>query len=127
MTNKFIIAGLFFVFILLSGVWLSRTGRPLNVLILTIHKLISLAAVVYLGITVYRIHQVAPLNPAATGAIAVTLVFFIGLFATGGILSAAKTVPALVLKIHQVMPYLVILSSSASLYLLPVLKQSAVK
>ena len=45
MNTKFIIAGLFFVFILLSGVWLSRTGRPLNVLILTIHKLISLAAV----------------------------------------------------------------------------------
>jgi hypothetical protein len=118
MTKQFIIAGLFFAFILLSGVWLSRTGRPLNVLILTIHKLISLAGVVYLGISVYRIHQTAGFSPLEISAVVVTLLLFIGLFASGGILSAAKTVPALVLKIHQVMPYLVILSTSASLYLL---------
>ena len=127
MNTKFIIAGLFFVFILLSGVWLSRTGRPLNVLILTIHKLISLAAVVYLGISVYRIQSVSPLSPVSLAAIVVSLLLFISLFATGGILSAAKTVPALVFKTHQVMPYLVIISSSVSLYFLPVLKQSAVK
>jgi hypothetical protein len=81
----------------------------------------------YLGITIYRIQQAAPLSPVALSAMAITLVFFVGLFATGGILSAVKTAPGLVLKIHQVMPYLVILSSSASLYLLPVLKQSAMQ
>ena len=63
MSNKFLITGAIFIFVLLSGVWLSRTGRPLNTLILTIHKLISLSAVVYLVIIVYRIHQVTPLNP----------------------------------------------------------------
>jgi hypothetical protein len=55
-------AGLFFLFIFLSGIWLSHSGKPLNVIILTIHKLISLAAVVFLIITIYQINQVANLN-----------------------------------------------------------------
>jgi hypothetical protein len=38
-------AGLFFLFIFLSGFWLSRTGKPYSGIILTIHKLIGLAAV----------------------------------------------------------------------------------
>ena len=116
MGSKFFIAGIFFVFIILSGLWLSRTGRPLNVLILTIHKLISLATVVYLVITVYQIHQVASLNPLEITASMVTLLFFIVMIATGGLLSTAKSMPALILKVHQIMPYLVILNTTATLY-----------
>ena len=123
MDNKFLIAGLFFVFIILSGFWLSHTGRPLNVIILTIHKLISLAAVVFLVITIYRIHQVTPLSPVDIAASAVTLLFFIVMIATGGLLSTTKTMPGIILKAHQIMPYLVILSTAATLYLLLVRKQ----
>jgi hypothetical protein len=117
MNQKYIITGLFLLFIILSGVWLSRTGRPLSVLILTLHKLISLGAVIFLIITVYRIHQAAPLNPLQLGISVLTLLFFIALFATGGLLSTTKTMPAVVLKIHQIMPFLVVLSTSATLYL----------
>jgi len=117
MNQKLLFAGLFLLFIILSGIWLSRTGRPLSVLILTLHKLISLGTVVYLAITVYRIHQVAPLNPLQLGICVLTLVLFIALFATGGLLSTTKTIPALVLTIHQITPFLVVLSTSAALYL----------
>jgi hypothetical protein len=118
MNQKYIIAGLFLLFIILSGIWLSRTGRPLSVLILTLHKLISLGAVVFLAITIYRIHQAAPLTPLQLGICVLTLLLFIALFATGGLLSTTKTMPAVVLKIHQIMPILVVLSTSATLYLI---------
>ena len=49
MEKKFVIAGIFLVLIIVSGLWLSRTGRPLNVLILTVHKLIAVAGVVVAG------------------------------------------------------------------------------
>ena len=42
--TKLIIAGLLFVFTLLSGVWVSHSGKPINTVIFTIHKLIALAA-----------------------------------------------------------------------------------
>ena len=123
MDNKFLFAGLFFVFIVLSGFWLSHSGRPLNVFILTVHKLISLAALVFLAITIYRIHQVTPLSPIEIVASAATLLFFITLIATGGLLSAAKTLPGAILKAHQIAPFLVIISSAATLTLVLVRKQ----
>ena len=117
MNQKLLFTGLFLLCIILSGIWLSRTGRPLSVLILTLHKLISLGAVVFLVITVYRIHQVTPLSPVELGVSVLTLLFFIALFATGGLLSTAKTMPAVIHKIHQITPFLVGLSTSATLYL----------
>jgi hypothetical protein len=122
MSSKFLFAGLFFVFILLSGFWLSRTGKPINTAILTIHKLISLGAAVLLGITIFRIHQATPLTVYETAAVAITLIFFIAMVATGGMLSTTKLMPGVILKVHQLMPYLVILATFASLYLVLVRK-----
>ena len=118
MDNKFLFAAIFFIFILISGFWLSHAGKPINVLALTIHKLISLATLVFLIVSVYRLNQTAPLSPVQMAACAITILFFIAMFATGGLLSAAKTMPEIIHKIHQVMPYLVILSTLATLSLL---------
>jgi hypothetical protein len=111
-------AGIFFLLIVLSGFWVSNSGRPLNVLIFTIHKLIALAALIFLGITVYGIHQAAGLSRLeVTGAI-VTGLFFIGLFATGALLSSDRPMPVIVLRLHQLLPFLVTASTAAMLYLL---------
>jgi len=118
MEKKFVIAGIFLLFIIVSGLWLSRTGRPLNVLILTVHKLIAVGGVVLLIITLYRVHQAAPLTSLQLAVSVTTLVLFLALIVTGGLLSTAKTWPGLVLKIHQVVPTLIILSTAANLYLL---------
>jgi hypothetical protein len=122
MDSKLFIAGAFFVFMLISGFWLSHSGKPLNVFILTVHKLISLGALVFLAITIYRIQQVTPLSPLEIAAGAITLIFFIVMIATGGLLSASQTLPGVVLTVHQIMPYLLILTTSATLYLLLVRK-----
>jgi len=116
--SRVIGAGLFFLFILLSGFWLSHAGGPLNGLILTIHKLISVAAIVWLGVTVHRVNQGAALGGMAWLAVIVSGLFFLGTIATGGLLSIEKTMPAVVLRLHQVTPYLTTLSSVATLYFL---------
>jgi hypothetical protein len=110
--------GLFFLFIFLSGFWLSRTGKPYSTIIFTIHKLIGLAAGVFLVMTVYRIHQVAPLSPVEITAIVVTVLFFAANVATGGLLSTDKTMPSVILRLHQITPYLTVLSTAVTLYLL---------
>ena len=115
---RFVVAGLFFLLILLSGYWLSRTGKPYSTIILTIHKLISLAAVILLGITVRRINQAGALSGVELLAAIVTGLFFLGTMVTGGLLSIDKAMPAIVLKLHQVTPYLTVLSTATTLYLL---------
>jgi hypothetical protein len=124
---RLVSAGLFFLFIFLSGFWLSNSGKPLNVWIMTIHKLISLGALVFLAVTVYQVNQVARLTQLEITAGIVTGVLFICAIATGGLLSTAKQMPTLVLKFHQVAPYLIVVSTAVTLYLLLVLSRELPK
>jgi len=116
--SKFINAGIFFLFIISSGFWLSRTGKPYSVLIQTIHKLIGVAMGVYLIRMVYLTHMVSPITPVGIIVIVVTVLLFIGLVVTGGLLASEKSLPIIVTAIHKVLPYLTILSTVATLYLL---------
>lgn len=110
--SKALAAGLFFLFIFLSGFWLSQSGKPLNSLIFTIHKLIAVAAVIFLATTLHRSNQVAPLSTVALIASAVTGVCFLGTIVTGGMLSIDKEMPEAVLTMHQVTPFLTVLSTT---------------
>jgi hypothetical protein len=116
-TVRAVVMGLFFLFIFLSGIWLSRTGRPLNVGISTLHKLISLAAGIYLLATIRQQSRMVPLSATEWIAIVVTGLCFLGTVASGGFLSSDKPMPVAVLRVHQIMPVLVVLSSAATLYL----------
>jgi uncharacterized membrane protein YhiD involved in acid resistance len=117
-TVRAIVVGLLFLFIFLSGIWLSRAGRPLNVAISTLHKLISLAAGVTLLVTVYQRNRTVPLSPTEWIAIVVTGLCFLGNVVSGGLLTSEKPMPVVVLRVHQVVPVLTVLSTAATLYLL---------
>ncbi len=110
-------AGSFFLFIFLSGIWLSRSGRPLNVTISTVHKLISLAGGIFLLMTIRQRHQAVPLNTAEWISIVVTGLCFLAVVASGGFLSSEKPMAVAVLRVHQVVPVLAALSSGVMLYL----------
>lgn len=116
-TVRAIIAGLFFLFIFLSGIWLSRTGRPLNVAISTVHKLVSLAAGIFILVTIYQQSRVVPLSALEWIAIVVTGLCFLGTVASGGFLSSDKPAPVTLLRVHRIVPVLTLLSSAATLYL----------
>jgi hypothetical protein len=111
-------AGLLFLFIFLFGFWLSRSGKPYNQIIFTIHKLIALGAVVFLAVNIYKISQVAPLGGLQIAVIAITALCFVATFVTGALLSIDKVMPEFVLRLHQVTPYLTVLSTAALLFLL---------
>jgi len=99
MQSKVIGAGLFYLFIFLSGFWLSHLGKPYPTIVFSIHKLIGVATAIFLVITVYRIHQAAPLSPVEITAGVVTVLFFAGTIVAGGLLSIDKSMPAAVLTV----------------------------
>jgi hypothetical protein len=117
-TMRVVSTGLFFLFIFVSGIWLSRSGRPLNAGILAVHKLVSVAAGVFLIVTMVRLNRVAPLSATEWTAIVVTGLCFLGTAVSGGLLSIDKPMPAAILRAHQIMPVLVVISTAVSLYLL---------
>lgn len=122
MEKKILITFILLACMILSGFWLSRSGKPLNTFILTVHKLISLGALVFLVITVVQAHQASPLTPLQWAVSLLSGVLFLALIASGGFLSAGKSLPQMVLNIHRFLPYALALSAISDLYLLLVLR-----
>ena len=113
-----ILAAAFFLSFVLSGIWLSRSGRPLNPGISAVHKLVGVAGGGFLVLTVYRFNRAAPLDALAWISVVVTGFCFLGLVASGGILSSEEPVPPFVLRVHQVVPVLAAASTAWMLYFL---------
>jgi hypothetical protein len=109
---------LLYLGIFVSGLWLSRLGRPFNMILLTVHKLISLAAIILLGFTVYRVTWEGPLGALDWIVVSITGLFFLGTIATGALLSGDKPMPAVVLTLHRVTPFLTVISTAVALVLL---------
>ena len=127
MNQKFVFTGLFFFFIFLFGYWLNRSGKPYNSLIFNFHKLTGLAMGIYLIVTVYRVYQTGSFNPVQILALGVTITIFIVLVAAGGLLSieaggdlknASQAMIKTVSMIHKFFPYLALIATAGSFYLL---------
>jgi hypothetical protein len=118
MTSRIIGTGVLFIFVFLSGVWLSNSGKPIGVVILTIHKLIGLAALVFIGATIYQLNQTAQLTALESGATAITGLLFVATIITGGLLSTGQPVAAAILTIHRIGPVLTVFSTVVTLHLL---------
>jgi hypothetical protein len=108
------LALLCFLVVFLSGFRLHNLGKPYRTLLLTIHKLIPIALLVYLGLTV---RLMTPFSNLAWLVILFAVFCFVVMVATGGWVSAAKEAPKAVLVVHKVMPYLTVLATGAAIYL----------
>ena len=127
MLSEVLITILFFVFVFLFGYILSRTGKPYNSLIFNFHKLIGLAMGVFLTVTVYQAHQTGPFSPLQILFLVITVGIFVILVAAGGLLSIeaggdlksiSPVTLAMISGVHKVLPYLAVLATAGSLYLL---------
>ncbi len=117
--TRTMICGLLFLLTLASGAWVSHAGKPINVMIFTIHKLIALTTVIVIATTVYNVHRAMPIRELIElAALAVSALLFITLFITGALLSRNSSMPAAILRIHQVAPLLTLVSSTITTYLL---------
>ena len=122
-------AGLLFLFIFLSGYWLSKMGKPYSSFPFNIHKLIGLAAGVFLIMTVVRRNQAAPIDSPAVTILAVTVLIFILTVTAGGILRAvdngrlsslSQPIHTAISLIHKLFPYPAVFFTIATLDLLMV-------
>ena len=115
---RFVGAGLFFLLILPSGLWLHYTGKPYSLLLFNAHKLIGFGLFLFLIINVYRVNRVTPLSAPELTACLIAGLFFLATIVTGGLVSIPKAMPAVVSLSHKLLPYLTVLSTVVSLYLL---------
>ena len=117
--TRIVACGILFLLTLGSGVWLSHSGKPFNTAIFTLHKLIALATVVIIAVSVNDLHRMADMRAILVPAvIAASGLLFLALFVTGALLSLGKPASEAILRVHQVAPLLALVSSSTAIYLL---------
>ena len=119
-TNQVRIAGtgVLYLLIFVSGIRLTRSGKPYSAVLLAIHKLISLAAVAWLVVTMVQTHQVIHLGSMAVAAGVVTGLFFVGTIASGGLLSTDRPMPAAIRAAHRINSALTVLSTAVTFLLI---------
>jgi hypothetical protein len=113
-----IVMGALFLVIFALGYWLGRTEKPYSVLLLTAHKLIALGVFVFLIVTAVQSGKAVPFTALEWAVLILSAVFFVAAIVTGGLVSVEKTMPVFLSVLHKVLPYLAVLSTAASLYLL---------
>jgi len=114
----FFVTGILFLIIFVSGLVLRRSGKPYNAIILTTHKLISLAAVYFLATTIIRVNRVTNLTTIELATASVTGLFFLSAIISGGLVSADKPKSAIITMLHKITPYLTLISTALALFLL---------
>ena len=107
-----------FVLVFVLGFVLQRRSRPHNVLLLTAHKLLALAALILMILTVIRINRATPLATATLVVAAATALLFVVAIVSGGLVSTDKPAPAIALTLHRVTPFVTIAGAAATFLLL---------
>ncbi len=119
-TSKLVAAGILFLFTLISGLIVSRSCRPLNIWLVTVHKLIAIGTVVLIGMAVNQLYKTADGKVfIEMSVMVINGVLFLALIATGALLTREEMqLPEVVLKIHQVTPSLALVFSTITVFLL---------
>lgn len=117
LTSRIIWTGMLFILVFLFGFWLYRSGRPINTIVLTIHKLIALGALILIGVTIYQVNQVAALSAVTWLVAVVTGSVFVITIITGGLLSLEQPVTAVSI-VHKIGPFLTVAGTIVTMYLL---------
>lgn len=110
--------GVLFALIILSGIWLTKTGRPYSPVLFNVHKLVSLAGVVVTGIFVYNLLRGIEIRPLMWALVILTGVFFIVLIVTGGLLNLDKPFYTILRTIHRILPAFSIILPAIVFFLL---------
>lgn len=117
--SRGVTVGLLLLATLLSGLWVSYLGRPLNGLVFGIHKLIAVATIFVIGRHLYHLQQALGTRTFVELALIVaTGLLFLALLVSGSVLSFEKPARPIFLRIHQIVPLLAVAASASSLYLL---------
>lgn len=116
MISDFVTPIIGFLLTVASGLWLSRVGRPLNVFIFTVHKLIALAAVIFTAMQIYSIFTGGDVQSIVIALIVIAGLCVLALFASGAMMSIGLKVYDLLLNIHKASVFLMAASMVLMIY-----------
>ena len=116
---KIIITGILMLLMLTSGILLSRLGRPLNSLVFTLHKLITVAAIILSALTIYHLQKNIELTNIHIAIFCFIGLVFLSSLISGALLSFEKPViNRIYIVIHKISTVFVLISTTLTICLL---------
>jgi hypothetical protein len=101
----------------ISGVAVSSMGRPLNLVVATLHKLIAVSSVVFAVLLVVAMARTGGIDTSVLVMIIVSGALFLSLFATGAFLSVEGQVSTVLRAAHTAIPFLTLASTLLLAYI----------
>ncbi len=116
--QKVVVLTLLYILTIMSGFWLSHFGKPLNQIIMTLHKLIALASVIYSVVIIRSLLKNIEFHSLYLFLFVLSGIFVIILFVSGALLSREDTSYHIFSIIHLVTPFLTLISAGFLFYYL---------
>lgn len=117
-TLKIIISGILMFLTIVSGIWLAKSGRPLNAYIFNLHKFLAIGTVFFLILLFTGLLKHVNAKNMVIIVIILTGIFIISLFVSGGLLSINKPVHKIFFIIHSVTPVMLLITIFLAIFLL---------
>ncbi len=104
--QKIILSGALLCGVIFAGIWLTKSGRPLNALLFNAHKLIALGFTIYTVYQVVQFGKIINFDPLTLTLLLIAGLCLLALFISGAFLSFERPVPVFVLWIHKLTPFI---------------------
>jgi len=110
--QRMLINILIFVLIIISGILLSKYGKPYNTALFTVHKLLAVLSVVIYFIMIRGLNANITISSSVGAIIATLVVSLLILFITGALMSIKPIFEGYILVIHKIVPIIVAITGT---------------
>lgn len=107
-----------FLLTVVFGFWLSRRGKPYHGLLFNVHKLIALATVILVVMAISQVFKVMDVGTLIVLLLVLAALSVIALFVSGALMSAGKAEYHAMKLIHNISPFILVLTMGYAVYLL---------
>lgn len=107
-----------FILMIISGIWMSKTGKPYHTAVFTVHKLSAVLMVIFTVILILDINKNRGITNFEWILFIFTGLFFLLSFITGALMNFEKPVKAIISITHKIMPYFILVAAILSVFIL---------
>jgi predicted cobalt transporter CbtA len=112
--TRILAVSLFFLFVFVSGFGLSFLPKPFNGMLMSVHKLTSLALTGYLVYVVVQFHRSGNFSGLEWAIWAIAGFSFLVAIVSGGMIAAAPTAPTAQTAAHRIAPLTAVIATAAA-------------
>jgi len=122
-TQKLIVIGLLLLATLATGFLRSSSGIPFHAILVTVHKLLAVAWVIYAAVLVFHTARQVEFKTAFFAAVAVLGVSIVALFWSGSVLTMPQLATSAWLTLHRIASVFAVIAAAVTARLILLIRQ----